>query len=79
MPYRSLNGESGENGALAGIEGKLLEYLAVTLNFTLKFRLLNNYESTHTLDKKGMVFKEVSTQYLKLFAYLSLNQFIRFT
>ncbi|XP_029405731.2 uncharacterized protein LOC115066099 [Bactrocera dorsalis] len=59
MPYRSLQEQSGEVGALAGIEGKLLEYLAMTLNFSLKFRLLDDYESSHTLDKKGVVFKEL--------------------
>ncbi|XP_011193653.2 uncharacterized protein LOC105219308 [Zeugodacus cucurbitae] len=56
MPYRSVNEQSGE---LLGIEGKLLEYLAVTMNFTLKFRLLDAYENSHILDRRGVVFKEL--------------------
>lgn len=61
MPYRGLiKGKPKEFGTLAGIEGKLLEYLAEKLNFTMTFQWLNDYESSHTLDKKGVVFREVS-------------------
>ncbi|XP_054727323.1 uncharacterized protein LOC129237000 [Anastrepha obliqua] len=54
MPYLS-----SDAGLLGGIEGKLIEYLAVTMNFSLEFRWLDKKDASRTLDKEGSVFREL--------------------
>ncbi|XP_053947743.1 uncharacterized protein LOC128856465 [Anastrepha ludens] len=54
MPYLS-----SDAGLLGGIEGKLIEYLAITMNFSLEFRWLDKKDASRTLDKEGSVFREL--------------------
>ncbi|XP_030379260.1 uncharacterized protein LOC115627659 [Scaptodrosophila lebanonensis] len=57
MPYLELHKKAaGETIELLGIEGRLLEYLAERLNFTLEFYWLNDEEIADTLKDEGAVF-----------------------
>ncbi|XP_055910412.1 uncharacterized protein LOC129944774 [Eupeodes corollae] len=58
-PYLKVLHNEQENQEYNGIEGKLLEFIASQMNFTINFYFLNETQIERTLDDKGDVFDEL--------------------
>ncbi|XP_055842728.1 uncharacterized protein LOC129909679 [Episyrphus balteatus] len=59
QPYFSILHNEKDNQVYNGIEGKLLEFIALKMNFSVNFVMLNETQIERTLEETGKVFDEL--------------------